>query len=340
MDSRRIGRTWIAGQPTPPVRDISFASLELAEFNRRMTQQAPQATGGLGTHFVLLLNVALVSTSFPVGAAITHALDPAALNCVRFALATAVFAVLVTLRGEWRRPAPKDLLRYLLLAASLVGFFVAMFEALRLTSAINTSALFTLVPLFSAAIALALAGQRTPLRQLAFMVLAAFGALWVVFKGSLANALALSLGQGDLIFLAGALSFAFFSPLTRRLDVGENLLSQTFWTLLVGTAMLALIGSASLMKMEWQAVPAVAWSGIVYLAIFTTAVTFYLVKFASLRLPSAKVMSYNYLTPSFVVLMEAIRTGGMPEPMILVGAAITALAMLFLQLSVTPPAKR
>lgn len=302
-----------------------------------MTQQTSSA---IGTHLVMLLNILLVSTSFPIGAAITHALEPAALNCLRFALAAAVFALLVTLRGEWRRPRVRDGLRYLLLAGSLVGFFVAMFEALRLTSAVNTSSLFTLVPLFSAAIAWPLVGQRTPPRQLAFMLLAAFGALWVVSKGSFANALALRFGQGDLIFLAGCVSLAAFSPLTRRLDVGENLLSQTFWTLLVGTVMLALIGADDLATTDWQAVPATAWSGIAYLAVFTTAVTFYLLEYASLRLPAAKVMSYNYLTPSFVVLLEALRTGGAPAPTVLIGVGITAMATLFLQLSATPATTR
>ncbi len=299
-----------------------------------------RTSGGVGTHLVMLLNILLVSTSFPVGAAITHALEPAALNALRFALATAVFALLVTLRGEWRRPSLRDGLRYLLLAGSLVGFFVAMFEALRLTSAVNTASLFTLVPLFSAAIAWPLVGQRTPPRHLAFMLLAAFGALWVISKGSLANALALRFGQGDLIFLAGCVSLAAFSPLIRRLDVGENLLSQTFWTLLTGTVMLALIGAGDLAVTDWPAVSAGAWSGIAYLAVFTTAVTFYLIKYASLRLPVAKVMSYNYLTPSFVVLIETIRTGGTPTPVVLIGAGITALAMVFLQFSATAASTR
>lgn len=302
-----------------------------------MTQRT---SGGIGTHLLMLLNIILVSTSFPVGAAITHALEPVALNFVRFALATAVFALLVTLRGEWRRPGARDALRYLLLAGALVGFFLGMFEALRLTSAVNTASLFTLVPLFGAAIAWPLVGQRTPPRQLAFMLLAAFGALWVISGGSLANILALRFGRGDLIFLAGCASLAAFSPLTKRLDVGENLVSQTFWTLLVGTLLLALIGAGDLIETDWRAVPTGAWSGIAYLAVFTTAVTFYLIKYASLRLPVAKVMSYNYLTPSLVVLIETVRTGGAPGTPVLIGAGITALAMVFLQLSATAAPKR
>lgn len=299
------------------------------------TSLKQQKTGAFGPHLVMLLNILLVSTSFPVAADITHAIEPAALNCLRFALATIVFAVLVTLRGGWRRPGRRDWLRYFLLAGSLVGFFVAMFEALRLTSAVNTSSLFTLVPLFSAAIAWPLLGQRATPHLLAFMLLAAFGALWVVFNGSIANAMALRFGQGDLIFLAGCFSLAVFSPLTRWLDVGESLLLQTFWTLLVGTMMLAVIGASDLASLNWQAVTRETWSGIAYLAVFTTAVTFYLVKYASLRLPAAKVMSYNYLTPSFVVLFEVFDSGSLPGATVLIGIGITALATVFVQFSTT-----
>lgn len=294
---------------------------------------APAVQGGSGPHLAMLANIFLVATSFPVGAAITHALPPAALNGVRFALAAAVFAVLLTLTGGWRRPRPRDALRYVVLAAALVGFFVCMFAALRLTTAVNTSALFTLVPLISAAIAWPLLRQRTPPRQLACMALAGFGALWVVFRGSLEAALALEFSTGDLIFLAGCVSFAAFSPLTRRLDVGENLKSQTFWTLVAGTAMLAAIAAPDLARTDWADVPAGAWAGIAYLAVFTTAATFYLLKFASLRLPSAKVMSYSYLTPAFVVLLETARTGALPPATVLFGAAIAAAATLALQLS-------
>lgn len=297
-------------------------------------------TGGVGTHMVMLLNVSLVSTSFPVGAAITNALEPAALNCVRFAIAAAVFAVLLTAMRAWRRPSWRDGLRYLILAAALVGFFTAMFAALRLTSAINTAALFTLVPLFSALIAWPMLGQRTPPRQIAFMLLAALGALWVVFRGSLDNALALRLGHGDLIFLAGCVAMAAFAPLTRRLDVGENLMSQMFWTLLVGTLLLGLIGATDLAATDWRAVPDTAWAGIAYLAVFTSAVTFTLLNYASLRLSAAKVMSYNYLIPALVLLLDAVRSGGVPSTTILVGAGLSALATLLLQISPAAQSKQ
>ena len=291
--------------------------------------------GGLAAHLSMLLYVLMVSTSFPVGAAITHALDPVALSCVRFAMAAVIFGLLITISRRWRRPGWRDAVRYVLLAGTLVGFFVAMFEALRLTSTINTSALFTLMPLFSVVIALPLLRQRTPPVQLAFMAIAAFGALWVVFKGSFENALALKLNEGDLIFAAGCVSFAAFAPLARRLDVGENLLTQTFWTLVAGTIMLAVVGADSLATASWADIPDYVWLGVAYLAVFTTAVTFYLLTYSSQRLPAAKVMSYYYLTPAFVMVLETVSSGVAPAGIILIGAGIAILATLLLQISTT-----
>ena len=46
----------------------------------------------------MVVTACLVSTSFPVGAAITGALDPAVLTLSRFVLAAALFAPFVALR--------------------------------------------------------------------------------------------------------------------------------------------------------------------------------------------------------------------------------------------------
>ena len=60
--------------------------------------------GQARAHGAMLVYAFLVSTSFPVGAAITHDLDPVVLTCLRFACAALTFSLVVTAAGEWRRP--------------------------------------------------------------------------------------------------------------------------------------------------------------------------------------------------------------------------------------------
>ncbi|MEL6968297.1 MAG: EamA family transporter, partial [Pseudomonadota bacterium] len=70
-----------------------------------------------------------------------------------------------------------------------------------------------------------------------------------------------------------------------------------------------------------------------YTAIFATAATFFLIQFASLRLPASKVLSYGYLTPFFIILIEGMIGNGWPSVSVLMGAALTALALLVMALA-------
>ena len=58
--------------------------------------------------------------------------------------------------------------------------------------------------------------------------------------------------------------------------------------------------------------------------------TFVLLQFATLRLPSAKVMAYTYLTPSWVILWEMALGNGAPPGLVLGGVALTVVALLLL----------
>ncbi len=279
----------------------------------------------------MLLYAFLVSTSFPVVAAITEGLDPTVMTLLRFCMATAVLAVVFGPRGELHWPGLGALLRYAAIGLCMVLFFVAMFEALRWTDPLSTGALFTLLPLMAAGFAFALNRQRSGAAQLSILLLGAAGALWVLFDGSLAKLLALSLGRGELIFVLGCLSFALYAPLIAKLHRGEPASVVTFWSVATGMVLLALYCAPRLGEVAWAAVPAGVWLGIAYLASFNTAGTFLIAKYASVRLPGHKVMAYTYLTPAFVALLEGLLGHGWPAPIVLVGIAVAAAAMVLLQ---------
>jgi hypothetical protein len=55
--------------------------------------------------------------------------------------------------------------------------------------------------------------------------------------------------------------------------------------------------------------------------------TFVLLQYATLRLPAAKVMAYTYLVPSWVALWELVLHGLVQPGLVLVGVAMTVLAL-------------
>lgn len=76
--------------------------------------------------------------------------------------------------------------------------------------------------------------------------------------------------------------------------------------------------------------PRIVWLTILYTAVFATAATFTCVQFAALRLPSAKVMAYTYLTPSWVIVWQLVLGQTPPPALVLGGIGLTVLALMLL----------
>lgn len=282
----------------------------------------------------MILFVVLVSTSFSVGSRITHALDPLALTFVRFVMACVVFALIcVVAKVKLRFPTWGDSLRYAWLAFLLVLFFTTMFEGLRRSSAFSIGVVFTLAPLFTAAISWLVLKQRLAFGQWISLLLAGLGSLWVVSGADIQQLHLLDFGDGERVFFWGTLAYASYAPSVRLLNRGESLVFLTFWTTLYAAIMLGVYSLPVLLSVSWASVAYPVWLGIAHLVIACTAVTFYLIQYASLKLPSAKVMAYVYVSPICVSVYEALMGGSWPALAVWQGVALMVLAMVYLQTS-------
>ncbi|MBI4183035.1 MAG: DMT family transporter [Proteobacteria bacterium] len=284
-----------------------------------------------GVHALAVLSTALISTSFPVGEAIAKGLDPAVLMLVRFILAAAILAPVVGYSHGLRFPGWASVGRYAVLSACPVAFFWCMFEALRHTSALNTSAIFTLVPGISALFGALLAGERLGGRRLAALALAMAGTLWVIFRGDPERALGLAFNKGDLIFLAGSVAMAANMPLVKRFYRNEPTEVMTLWVLITGVFWLFLLANGKVWTTEWRAVDLRVFAGIAYLALFTTTISFFLNQYCTLRIGPTRLMTYRYLVPAFVIPIDWALGHGLPPAMTYPGVAIVLLASVVVQ---------
>jgi len=292
-------------------------------------------TGGSGRslafiHLLMVICAALVSTSFTVGAAIAAGLDPAVLTLVRFLVATAMLAPYVMLRHglqfSWSLSG-----RAALISLCLVVFFWCMFLALRYTTALNTSVIFTLVPSIAGIYAVFLVRERLAARQLAALAVGMVGSVWVIFRGDPGLLLAMAWNQGDAIFFGGCLAMGLYTPLVRRLHRGESMVVLTFWILVTGSLWLLLLTAGRLPHVLWAEVPLMVWAGIGYLAFFTTVVSFFLTQYAIPFIGPTRVMAYSYCYPAMVVVLDLLLGHGLPDLMVLPGVVIVIAAMLVLQ---------
>ena len=131
-------------------------------------------------------------------------------------------------------------------------------------------------------------------------------------------------------FIELGLGLLYLSFLWPVFTYAATVIVFAFGTMVGGAITLMGWGWRDVVATEWAAMPGIVWVTLIYTAVFASAVTTVLLQFAALRLPASKVMAYTYLTPSWVILWEIGFGNGIPPALVLVGVALTAVALLLL----------
>ncbi|WP_439123504.1 DMT family transporter [Marivita sp.] len=281
-------------------------------------------------HLAMLAFSALVAGSFSLGSMAAPHIAPDALNAVRFVIAAMILGIVVFSTGGLERSALRAPWRYLVLAMFLVAYFVLMFEGLKTGAPVSMAAVFTLTPLIAAGFGWLLLRQVLNARMALALTIGGIGALWVIFRADVSALLAFEIGRGEIIYFVGCVAHAVYAPLVPKLNRGERPAVFTLGVLVTGAVLLLVFGYPSLVATDWVNLPPVVWVTIAYTSVFASALTFLLLQYASMRIPSAKVMAYTYLTPSWVILWEMALGRPLPPVLILIGVGMTMAALVLL----------
>jgi drug/metabolite transporter (DMT)-like permease len=204
-----------------------------------------------------------------------------------------------------------------------------MFQALKETSPINTSTIYTTLPLMTMLLG-RLIGEPILLRQLWILALSMAATLWVIFRGDIDRMFEFQISRGDWIFFIGTGFLAVYMLSMKKLQRDESKVCFTFYSLLIAT--LALLVAAVSRNGSLPFPNAGVWLGIAYLAGPSTAVTFWILQHTTPTLGPSRVVAYTFLTPSAVVALEWGLRLSPPQWVVLPGIAVTLLAVWLLQL--------
>lgn len=281
-------------------------------------------------HLAMLTFSGLIAGSFALGSLAAPHIAPTALNAMRFAAASVLVGVAGLATSGIRRRDFAAPWRYGLLGGLMGLYFVLMFEGLKTAPPVSAAAVFTLSPILSGIAGYLLLRQIATRRMAVALAVGAAGALWVIFRADIGALLQFEVGRGEVIYFWGCAAHALYTPLVRRLNRGETPIVFSFGTMAAAAAILMAAGAADLAATDWAALPAIVWITLAYVTVFASAITFVLLQYASLRLPSAKVMAYTYLTPSWVLCWQAALGHPLPGALVLAGVALTVVALMLL----------
>ena len=282
------------------------------------------------SHLVMLLFSLFVTGSFIFGKIFAEIIQPDVLTFYRFLLGAIILGAYLSYTKKLSGAVLIRPWRYFVLGGIYSIYFVFMFIALRHTSTISTSAIFALMPFSTLILDTLIFNKKSkPLIWLA-LGLSSFGALFIIFEGSLENALNFKVDYGELIFLIGTIVYSSYALLQPRLNNSENLLITTFGVLTAGSVILG----STLIIQDKNLIPETISMGliflIIYLAIFASIGTILCLNFASNKIPGTNVMAYSLLIPFWVLLVESFGKDGLVQAYTYVGIIPIGLGLLVL----------
>lgn len=259
----------------------------------------------LADNLTLLIWVSLMASSFVVSEQLLPFANPIASTGLRFILATLMMLVLIK-EVPLKRLTSKVLQHYSLISLCLVLFFLGLFEALKTTTALKTSVIYTLLPLFSVVFAYLTLKVVTPPKLVLAFIMGSIGAIWVLIAFTQED---FSLAQwqlGDSIFLAACCCLAMHVILIKKWTADVPATLGAFYIMLIGSILLLpfLLLFGDLSNVAWQ--QEAFWQTLLYLTVFTTMATFMLQQYLLKKVGPNRLLAFTYLIPTLVVIPQGI----------------------------------
>ena len=281
-------------------------------------------------HMAMLMFSLLVSGSFVLGSIIANLISPDLVTFLRFLIAFIAIAILILYQSKFCFLKYLSIGRSLILGALISIYFITMFEGLKTASSTSMAVVFTLTPLLAGFFDLIFSNRVMSKKVWITVVVAAVGALWIIFDGNIQNFINFKVGYGEKLFFIGCICHALYAALIPRFNNGEPAIIQTFGTLISGIIILGLLSNKEVIYYSWIDFPVIVLLTILYLAIFATAASFFLIQYSAVRLSSIKVMAYTYAVPIWVVLLQIIFLQQLPNTITFVGAFVILVSLLIL----------
>lgn len=260
----------------------------------------------LTSNIVLLLWVGLMASSFVVSEQLLPYANPIASTGIRFILAS--FLMLVFVRKKaFTLLTPRVLAQYFVISLLLVLFFLGLFEALKTTTAMRTSVIYTLLPIVSVLLTYFMLKLVTPRKQVIAFILGTIGAVWVLLVFTQEKLIPMQWHLGDTIFLGACCSLALHVILIKKWTTNDMPAELgAFYIMLLGGLMLLplLIFFGDLTNIAWQ--KAEFWQPLLYLTVFTTMATFFLQQYLLKRVGPNRLLAFTYLIPILVVIPQGL----------------------------------
>lgn len=167
------------------------------------------------------------------------------------------------------------------------------------TSVAHTALIVSLGPVMVLALACFMRMETLTPGKTAGMAIAFCGVAVLAFG---AHSAAVGAGLiGDALLLIARSAFSYYTILVRQGAHRYDSLTLNAVTFALGSLMMLPISVRSLWETRWQAVPAQAWGGLVFMVVFASVVAYLLFAYVLTAMTASQASAYIYLTPFITI---------------------------------------
>jgi drug/metabolite transporter (DMT)-like permease len=245
--------------------------------------------------FVVQLAFATLAVEGKLAMSPAHGVSPKALAMARVAGGAAIFIAIELASGRRKRPSLPDILR--LAGLSLLGIVLnqALFLlGLHTTSPVSATLLVATIPVFAAAIAVAVKRDKVSLRGVFGIALAMLG-IAVLTHFTLPHG-------GDALVLLNSLCYAFYVVYAKGVLQRYGSMTVMAWIFGLGALMFAPFGGADLVT-EFGTWPLATRSLVLFIVLVPTVIAYLGNAYALARARPTLVTIYVYVQPLVVALL-------------------------------------
>lgn len=276
------------------------------------------------------LAITFWGASFVATKVLLRELTPVTIIIVRFALGLVVLISIVILKREWSPNSGLNPIKnrewgwFLFLGFN--GIFIHQLlqvNGLVTTSATNTGWMVALTPIFTALLAWLFMQEIFGLASILGLALAILGTLLVVSRGELGSgAIGLPATRGDLLVFLGAINWAIFSVLSKRVLTRYSPSFMMTVTMGLGWLMLLPLFVASSGWQEMEGLSLEGWAALLFLGLLCSGVAYVYWYDALDAAGAGQVASFLYLEPLVTLVVAMLLLSERPAIGTLAGGGL------------------
>jgi drug/metabolite transporter (DMT)-like permease len=259
-------------------------------------KNAETTDDNLAPHVALIAVQMFFGSAAVLGKAALLAFPAFAIVGIRIGGAALAFYVLQRFRGSLALENRKDYFYFALFSVfGVILNQLLFFKGLSLTTAVNTSLLAVMIPVFAFTISALIGNDKFSWRKIAGIALAAFGVIYLIdpTKASFSSATT----QGDILIILNSLSYGIYIAISKNLISKYGALKSLAWMFIFASALNVPVGLISLQSVELANVSASAWTAVAAIVIFPTILAYFWNAWALARVEPSIVAVYVYLQP-------------------------------------------